>query len=217
MIEIAFDRHLDELFQGQKYPQLDVPDLLGKPFNAYVQYARDVFEHYRAERYLIVFSDDKRFNTNSLALAFFVVSCLEDKWSIDCLVIKDENYDEAFSSYKPYVAVSIGIKYALRLIKESTDIIYKELKCLDYLGFSIKEDYVENSIHYVPHNSYKSSVTTNNVHDALIYASLYKILALAKIETPFELVVKITKETENLSTEELVFAILQKVSSYIAI
>ncbi len=217
MIEIAFDKHLDELFQGQKYPQLDVPDLCKKSFGAYVQYARDVFKYYKSERYLIVFSDDKRFNTNSLALAFFIVSCLEDEYSIDCLVVKSKNYDEAFSSYKPYVAVSIGVKYALRLIKESTDIIYKELKCLDYLGFSIREDYVKNSIHYVPHNSYKSSVTTNNVHDALVYASLYKILALAKVETPFELVVKITKEAESLDAEELVFAILQKVSSYIAI
>lgn len=217
MIEIAFDRNINNSFKGQEYPLLDVPDLHDKPFSVYADYAEKVLANYKSEKYLIAISDDKLFDANKLALAFFMVSCLDYENSIDCLVIKNENYEEAFERYKPYVAVSIGLKYALRLIKDPVDVMYRELKCLDYLGFSIKEDYVQNSICYMSHNSAKSSVTTNNAHDALVYASLYKILALAKIEIPFKLIVKITNEDENLDPKEVVSAVIQKVSSYIDI
>lgn len=215
MIEIAFDKHIDASFQGRKYPLLDVPDLCNMPFDSYIEYAKTVLNSFTTGQYLIVISDNKRFNTNKLALAFFICSCFNDKNSIECLVIKDLNYNEAFESYKPYVAISVGIKYALRLSQLPVDVVYKELKCLDYLGFSIKENFTENSIHYMPHNDIRSSVITNSVFDALLHASLCKILALAEIEIPFEVIVKITKDSEELDTEKLVFAILKKVSEYI--
>lgn len=216
MIEIAFDKHLDRFFDGQEYPLLDIPNLLDKSFDFYIEYAKKILASHSSEKYLMFFSDAERFNTNKLALAFFVVSCLDFENSVECLVIKSANYNEEFEGYKPYVAVSIGVKYVLRLIKEPVDVIYKELKCLDYLGFSIKEDYVQNSICY-SQGSFERVVTTNSVHDALVYASLYKILALAKIDIPFKLIVNIIKDNEVLQAENVVSDILHQVSSYIDI
>ena len=217
MIEIAFDKNINSLFQGQEFPLLDVPELCVKPFDAYIQYAKDVLEHHKQEKYLIVISNEERFSANKLALAFFICSCFDDINKVDCLVIKNANYNEAFDRYKPYVAISIGIKYALRLIKEPTDAIYKELECLNYLNFSIIRNYVEDSIRYIPRHPINSSVETDNVFDAITYSALYKILALAKIDVPFDVNIHITKENENPDAKMLIKAILQKISSYIEI
>ena len=217
MIEIAFDEHLDSLFKNQEYPLLDVPNLCNKPFDTYITYAQEVFKHYKSQKYLIAIADDTRFNTNRLSLAFFITSCLDNENTIDCLVIKNKNYNEAFESYKPYIAISIGIKYILRLAKEPANVIYKELKCLNYLNFSIKEDYVQNLICYKPQTKAKSSITTNNSFEALVYATLYKILALAEIEIPFNLNIKITNDTKDMDSKEIISTILQKVSPYIHI
>ncbi len=217
MIEIAFDKHLDPFFKEQEHPLLDVPNLHNKTFDAYISYARKAIKQYQSQKYLIAISDDSRFDTNLLSLAFFIASCLDNQNTVDCLVIKNKNYDKAFESYKPYIAISIGIKYVLRLIEEPADIIYKELKCLNYLNFSIKEDYVQNTICYIFNPKNTSSVTTNNTFDALVYAALYKILALTEIAIPFNLTIQITDKTQAINAEKIISAILQKVSPYIAI
>lgn len=217
MIEIAFDKNLDASFRSQEYPLLDVPDLHDKKFADYVVYAEDIFRQYKSEKYLIVIADDKKFNFNKLALAFFIASCFDSKNAAECLVIKTIDYEAAFAGYKPYIAVSIGIKYALRLAAEDVGTIYKELKCLNYLNFSIKEDYIENSIHYVSHSSNGSSCVADNVFEALVLASSYKILALAEIETPFDVIIHITKEKGTLNTEKMVDEILRNISDFIDI
>ncbi len=217
MIEIAFDKHLDPFFKEQEHPLLDVPDLCNKPFDAYISYAQKAIKQYRSQKYLIAISDDSHFDTNLLSLAFFIASCLDNQNTVDCLVIKNENYKKAFENYKPYIAISIGIKYALRLIKEPADVIYKELKCLNYLNFSIKEDCVQNTICYTFNSQNTSYITTNNTFEALVYASLYKILALAEIEIPFNLNIRITSDTRDIDAKEIISTILEKVSPYINI
>ena len=217
MIEIAFDKHINALFQGQEKPLLDVPDLCNKSFEDYINYAQSVFCNYQSDKHIIVIADKQHFNSNKLALAFFVCSCFNDNSAIECLVIKDVNYEEEFEKYKPYIAVSIGIRYALLIAQKPIDLIYKELRCLNYFDFIIEEDFVKNLIRYIPHNHVESKVETDSAHDAIVYVSLYKILALAKIEKNFEIIVHTTKNEEELNPQKLVSDILQKASKFVDI
>lgn len=217
MIEIAFDKHLDNFFNGQEYPLLEVPDLLNMPFEEYIKYAQMVLTQHADTLYLIVMADENRFSANKLALAMFVVSCFRPKIDVECLVLKASDAMEAFERYKPYIAVSVGIKYALHLLEEQGDNIYRELACLNYLNFKIKEDYVNNIIHYIPNNEVGKSIETHNLFDALLWVSIYKILALAEIKPPFELAVYKTKDMENIDAKTLVSAILKEISNYIDI
>lgn len=74
-----------------------------------------------------------------------------------------------------------------------------------------------NSIHYVSHSSNGSSCVADNVFEALVLASSYKILALAEIEAPFDVIIHITKEKGTLNTEKMIDEILRNISDFIDI
>ena len=53
----------------------------------------------------------------------------------------------AIQAYKPFIALTIGLKYIIRLYQEELDNVYKEIAGLSYLGLNIKEDYLENKLY----------------------------------------------------------------------
>lgn len=218
MIEITFDEHLNNSFKGLEPPILTIPDLSGKPFKAYFDYAKEIFRENKESLYLIVFEDKKLFDINKLALAFFICSCLEPENPLECLVVKTLQIQKAIENYKPYIALSIGLKYALFLASESTTNIYKEIKLLTYFNFSIKENYAEETITYQTNgNQELKHIETFSAFDTLIYVSLLKILSLANIEENINLVVHTTKDSEMIDKEKLIEKILEKTKPYINI
>ncbi|MBR2300305.1 MAG: hypothetical protein IJ870_07045 [Alphaproteobacteria bacterium] len=215
MIEIAFDEHSDNSFKGQTYPLLDVPDLDGEPFSSYLSFADSVFKKYTSELYLIVLADCSRFDTNKLAFAFFIQSCLHPNNALECVVFKTSDTKLAFESYKPYIAASIGIKYALRIAKENVFEIYKELKCLNYLNFTIKESFLNHTLVFTPNNVTTQNIETHSVFEAVVFVSLLKILSLAEIDMPFSLTVFTSTEPEKIDSKLLLKNLLEKTSHFI--
>jgi len=215
MIEIAFDEHMDDTFKGGVYPSLGVPKLIDASFEQYLNYAERIFSIYTDSLYLIIKTDEKCFNTNKLALAFFIKSCFYPNNNLECVVFKTLNTNKAFETYKPYVAASIGIKYALRLSKENVHNIYKELKCLNYLNFTIKESFLNNTLFYQPNNLTSTLIETHSAFEAIVFVSLLKILSLAEINIPYALTVHLTTQNENLDSHIILQELIKHLSCYI--
>ncbi len=218
MIEIVFDKHKDNTFKNQEYPLLSPVDLKQKPFKQYLRYAKSAFEKFSNSKYLIVFEQKDIFDTNKLALAFFIASCFNSQSSLECLVIKTNDEKKAFNSYKPYIALSIAIKYALRVCQEDTKTVYKELETLNYLNFSIHKDFANKTLIFKQESTLPlKRFETNSLFDAIAYVSHLKFLSLAEIKENIELIVKVSNEEEKINSEEILEKILEISKSYISL
>ncbi len=218
MIEIAFDKNKNNIFQQKEYRVLRIPPLNDKPFEAYSNFAEEIFNLYQNEPYLIVFEDNSLFDTNKLALALFIQSCFFAESILGCVVFKTDDTKLAFEKHKPYIAVGIGIKYALRLSSENEATIYKELKTLNYLNFSITENFTNKTLLFrLDGRQPLKKIETQTLKDAIIFVSLLKILSLAGIDENIELLVHITQNQEQPNPQELISKILEKTKPYINI
>lgn len=208
MIEIAFDENSDLSYKNKFYPTLDVLRMEKLDMAQKIDFAQKELLKYKNEPYLIAKTDDFK----QIGLAFFIASCLIET-GVDCLVFKVKNQKEAMASYKPYIAASIGIKYALRLLNQAPLSVYKELKCLNYLNFSIKESYQDKSIVYTMGDVDKAlKIETHTIFDALVEVSVLKALSLADIKKDIVLKVFITGQDEKIVPIKLVAAILEKLN-----
>ena len=146
MIEIALDEQPDNRFLGLERPVFTVNAFSGVVLNDYRRLARNFVVRYADVPIVIVRSSVEGFSLNMFALALFIESChIENR--IDCAVFKVADAAKATEAYKPYVALTIAIKYIMRLCRESSKNIYKEIIGLGYLGLDVKTDYAARKIY----------------------------------------------------------------------
>lgn len=144
MIEIIFDRNPDDVFLNEKRSVFMVEKCI-KNWNGYRKQAKEILTKHKNDRIVIIRSVEKNVSINWLAVALFAESCLMQN-ETEAVVFKSENYEEAIAAYKPFVALSVGIKYAIRLYHEDLKNMYKDIAGLSYLGLSIKEDFLRNKL-----------------------------------------------------------------------
>ncbi len=180
MIEIAFDEHPDNIFLKQERPVFNISDFTGKNLDDYRRPARDFVIRYADEPIVIVHCNVPDFSLNMFALALFIESChVENR--IDCAVFKVADAAKATEAYKPYVALTIAIKYIMRLCHESTKNIYKEITGLGYLGVEVKTDYAAAKINIrLAGEGAPVTLAASDINDILAAAGALKALALMK-------------------------------------
>lgn len=217
MIEIAFDENSGSTYNGKKYPVVDVP-FLESSFSAYQDFASKIILKHKKENFLIMKADESKFSCLKLAFALFCASCLYETY-LDCVVFKVQNQKAAFEAYKPYIAASIGIRYALRLSTLEPFTVYKELQCLNYLNFSLKENYVDKSLIFTmtAPEAQNLTIETKNIFDALVNVSVLKALSLADIKKNIQLKVYITKAQEDISKKALIDAIIGQLEDILSL
>jgi len=218
MIEIAFDGNSGLTYKGKPYPILKAENLGHTDIRHYIDFALKILPQYKNTPYLIIKEDAANFCLKKMGLALFIASCLTES-DLECVVFKVKDQKAAFESYKPYIAISVGIKYALRLISKAPFTIYKELKCLNYLNFSIKENYQTKSTVYTMSTGCDRSIDikTHTVFDAILYVSVLKILSLADSKANINIEVFETNRAEKIDQKTMAYAILDKISKYIEI
>ncbi len=217
MIEIIFDENIESNYHGKEYPVLQMPCLKGALLSAYLAWAKEIVRTFREERCLIIAQDDTLFDYKKTGLALFIADLLEPS-KLDCLVFKVKDKKAAYEAYKPYIALSVGVKYAMRLSVLDVKEVYKELRCLTYLRFSLKEDYETQCITFHMAENKKTEtvkkIEARTVFDAILYVSLLKILSLANVQTNLEVKVFVQHDSCKISQEELIEKLLKKAASF---
>lgn len=210
MIEIVMDSNKEDSFLSEKRPVIAIKDCPAKDWKTYTDLANQVLQDHKNTPIIIIRCDSPGFSINLFAVALFAQSCLIEN-SVDCAVFKVADKNTALYAYKPYVALSIGIKYIIRLSKETPLNIRKDITTLNYLGLNIKEDYASGKIFFTLSGTKPSQkISAATIEETLITIGILKSLALAETDASIEAEITIpnTPDSPDIATA------IQKIVEY---
>ena len=215
MIEIVLDQNEGNSFLDKERPVFVISQNIENTFPAYREKARDVIETYGEEQIIIIRNNAPSFSNNMFAVALFVESCLRPN-RLECAVIKVTDHQQALQKYKPFVALTIGIKYVLRLCTEPEKVVYKEISDLGYLGLEIKNDYLNNKIFLTLAGTEEmKTFRAENMTEALILTGMLKSLALAQTTAAVTAEINITEHNPTPDKDLIVNRIVEAVTPWI--
>ena len=151
MIDIILDCNDNNIFNNKEYNVEEVSVSIADNHEEYRKLAQQILAKHRSEENIIIKINNESISLNKLALALFIESIDDNK--TNNVVFKVKDIRTSMEAYKPYIALTIGIKYALRLIKEDIRTSYKDMESLNYLGLNISRDYFANTITFKWQNS----------------------------------------------------------------
>ena len=216
MIEIVLDANTDNKFCGQEYSIIVVDSVNLNHWIDYKQFAQQVIISHAKEQGVIIKLNNSNISLNRLSLALFVES-IKNSNQLQYAVFKVEDLQKTREEYKPYVALTIAIKYALNLVNEEPNIIYKNISELGYLGIDTQQDFINNHLILSLPNSDSSPIliNANNLEDTICGVALLKTLSLAQVKVNIQLNIQYN-ETDNLVDKDiLVEKIIHSVSTWI--
>ena len=211
MIEIALDSHSGNNFYGKERPVFEINNLPSSDWAGYRALAKEFIVRFSQEAVVIVRNHIKDFSLNDFALALFVSSCQLDN-NIECAVFKVADSRAATSAYKPYVALTVAVKYIMRLGKESLDEVYKDISTLGYLGIDVKHDYINHKLFLsLPGKGDVPIIKADNITDILVAVGTAKALALLQLNRAFKAEITLSKNAgifeENSAIEKVIATI----------
>ena len=211
MLKIAFDRNINNEFLNQERPLVVIENNAPETFHDYCVISDEILDKYKNEPIIIIKNNSDKCSSNMLAVALFVSSALSETQT-ECIVFKVLDYEDAIAKYKPYVALTIALKYAIRLYNLTAKEIYREISTMSYLGICVKRNYFDNSIllNYKTNLS-KPNIVCNNIQQAIIYAATLKTYSLLEIENGFFVEIKISEEKDNSDIYAIINQVIQNV------
>lgn len=215
MIEIALDENSSDIFLNQPRPVFEIKNFQAGGLEEYRQKARELITTFAQEQIVIVRHQDSDFSVNKFALALFIESCLLEN-NIECAVIKVPNSALVIEKYKPYVALCIGLKYAMRLSKEDVSTAYQEIFDTGYLGFFISKDYLTQTATFFLRNGTKVlSLKGESLEDALVIIGIMKAFSLAKLPFTIHAEFKFSSQEKVTDLNNLIMRICNYVLPYL--
>ena len=215
MIDIAFDIHEGNTFCDEVCPVISL-DNTPHTWEEYAEQAEDLIKRYGDDKTIILQINNPQFSMNKFSLALFV-SSIKMPSTLDLAVFKVKDLETAREAYKPYLALTIAVKYVLQLFNATPEVIYKNISGLGYLGLSIKTDYVENTMTLVYEGAKEPlyHFETDNAFDALVMSAVLKTVSLAQIKEKFEVKMSLNLAPQKRTIDELIVQILKIVSPWI--
>ena len=214
MIEIVLDENDNDEFCGEKYPLVEINDWFSDDWEEYGKKAKQIIDG-NGKNNAVIIKINNGCILNKLALALFTES-FEVSSNLEYAVFKVKNLQKAREEYKPYVALTIAIKYALNLANETPKIIYKNISELGYLNIQTKQDFVANTMELSLVNSSEQSlvIEIDNLQDVLCWVAILKALSLAKSNVNIKLNIK-NNGDDSIDKKHLVKDVVSKVSNWI--
>lgn len=214
MIEIVLDSHIEDTFLDTVRPVYLIENFTGNTLTDYLQEAERFIKKY-AETVIVIVKTPQNFSKNMFALALFIASFhIENK--IDCVVFKVQDYEKALEAYKPFVALTIAIKFIMRLCQEDPKAIYREISDLGYLGIHTRHDYLNNKlILTLGKDSNIHKISTSTTGEALAAVGMLKALSLANIPVTVEVEINEVLESESLDDMKIINKIIDDIHPWI--
>lgn len=151
----------------------------------------------------------RNFPVNWLAAACLRNPCFLQSRT-EAVVFKTEDYDGAIAAYKPFVALTIGIKYVIRLYQEDLKNMYKDIASLSYLKLSIKEDYLANQlIIKLDKGGETKKIHAATAEEALTAIGIIKCLSLTPFAVSVEGKFDITDTPAPVDIDKVIGRVIQ--------
>ncbi|MBQ8870210.1 MAG: hypothetical protein IJ019_02400 [Alphaproteobacteria bacterium] len=215
MLEIIFDKNDNNEFLNQTRPVIEFIDNKEYSFDEYRLLAKNILQKYENEQIILVRNKTKSFSSNLFAVALFVQSCLQAT-KTECVVFKTKEYETALKAYRPYVALTIALKFAVRLYNQSVKQAYREMENMSYLGINIKKNYETNVI-CMNWNNKKNEVdfTGTDFEQSIITAATLKAYSLLKVTDSFKAIIHVNNEETKVDINEVINKIVQNVVRFV--
>lgn len=215
MIEIALDNNNNDLFKDKPCPLYRISEFSAHDFTDYQRLAERIITAYPEAGIIIIRNLSDNCSINLLAVAMFVEACrLQTK--LECAVFKTNNYLEAMEEYKPYIALTIGIRLALRLCKETADAIYREIQNMGYLGLAVTTDYINSKINVaLSGTGSKAVLKAENTAEAIAVASTLKALSLARANADVTAEIAVNNSACEINEQKIILQIIKNVNPWI--
>ena len=215
MLEIALDENQNNIFLNQVRPVFLVQEFQNLGLDSYRQKARELISQYAEEPIVIVHNHVSDFSLNKFALALFIESCLQEN-KIDCVVLKVKNAMEATQNYKPYVALCVALKFAMRLSQEKVSTAYQEIFDTGYLGLYISKDYLtQTATFFLKNGKNLLNIEGKNLEDALVIIGIMKAFSLAQLPYTIQAKFKFDKQEPADNIENIVQRVCNFVIPYL--
>lgn len=215
MIDIAFDMHRDNTFCGESFSVITI-DNPAHTWADYKKQADKLIKEHSSEKTVVVKVSNADFSINKFSVALFV-SSFEAADKPDLVVFKVDDLERAREAYKPYLALTVALKYVLQLFNQPPEVICRNVSILGYLGLLIETDYV-NNVMLLEYSGNSGAVYEFEAHDSfevLLWAAVLKTVSLAQIPTKIRVRVFLGFEPRKVDANELMEQIIQKVSFWI--
>lgn len=215
MIEIALDKNNNDSFRNLPRTVYTIRQFSGSNIDSYLQLAQKIISHHASEQIIIIRIKTAKCSLNMLAVALFIESCrLENQ--LECVVFKVTDYERAINEYKPFVALTIAIRLAMRLCRENAETVYRELENMQYLGLDIHTDYKNNKIFStLPGNGTPLIITTHTTSEAIATAATLKALSLAKADAAVNAEIDINKQDFAIDENDIIRRVIDNVHPWI--
>ena len=216
MIEIVLDGNTQDDFCGQLYPVILIDAINLSSWGDYKQFAQNVITIYANNQAIIIRLKNPNISLNKLSLALFVESIKVEN-QLKYAVFKVENLQKSRDEYKPYVALTIAIKYALNLANETPKTIYKNIAELGYLGIKTQQDFVSNHLVLSLENTTSSPlvIKSDRLETTICGVALLKALSLAQTPVNIVLEIAINEQHTHINKDNLVEKIVYDISRWI--
>lgn len=215
MLEIALDENTGNTFLNAERPMYVINDAAEKTWDEYRELARKLITLYAETPIIIIKNNNPQFSNNLFAVALFVESCfIQNK--IECAVFKVKNHEKALRAYKPFIALTIGIKYMIRLYQDELDNMYKEIAGLSYLGLEIKEDYLGNKLFMeLPAPEEAHLLTSHTKEEALTAVGILKSISLTQKKVHLKAEISKTEDTSVPNIDKAIQKVVEYVKPWI--
>lgn len=215
MIEIVLDGNDNNEFLNVERKVYCVEDFSGRTLDAYREQAREIIKLFAEEKIFIIRNNLPDISNNMLALALFIETYTYES-KIDCIVFKVSDVAAASQAYRPFMALTTGIRYILQLLQESSRNIYRDIATLGYLGLKINQDYIHNKLLVtLPAASPVIYKHASNLSQALVVIGIMKTLILAQIPVHIEAEITITDENPPANADDIINQVVEFVSPWI--
>lgn len=217
MIETVLDGNKNNVFCGEEYPVIEIATQNTKTWNDYKKFASEIINNNSNKSVVMFRIKNEKFSLNKLSLALFTESIRLNS-SIHYAVFKVDDLEQARTKYKPYVALTIGVKYVFTLAKEVPQTIYKNISELGYLNISSKRSYVNNTLKLTLPNGNSNAIlkiSASNINETLAGVALLKALSLAKIKVYAELDINLDDTDTIIDTDWIIEKVINDISAWI--
>ena len=126
MLEVVIDGNDNNEFCGKEYPVIETNYTIPQSWSEYKQIAHKIITDNSVETAVILKISNSGISLNKIALALFV-EAIQTPNRLEFAVFKVHDLHEAREKYKPYIALTIAIKYALNLANETPKDVYKNI------------------------------------------------------------------------------------------
>ena len=211
MIETVLDANDNDKFLNRTYRVINPSAILDAPFSAYRNEAKKIISAYAAEAAIIIPEADTVFSINKLALALFVESC-KVKNNLEFAVFKVKNLPKKTESYKPYVALTVAVKYVMRLINESPQNAFRDIANLSYLGLDIKHDYAHDKLFMsLQRKDPIKKIKSSNFSETLTLVGILKALSLTHTDTSIQAEIDCLNYDTPIDLDEIIDRVIGEV------